>query len=175
MTAITDFTIHPAALAKTQTDMRSQASRPAGTDAASESFAVALDSAKGAAEAGATGTAAETTLRPLVKHEAREVPALEQFEGFVLRTFIESMLPSEASEFFGKGTAGSIWRSMMAEQIGNEIAKGGGVGIADTIAKKDGTLSAERARVEASHGAAELGADAGMAAAASVGSQRRGG
>ncbi|HEX2019673.1 MAG TPA: rod-binding protein, partial [Aurantimonas sp.] len=71
---------------------------------------------------------------PLVAHKSRVAPPLEQFEGFVLRSFIESMLPSEASSYFGSGTAGEVWRSMMAEEIGNELAKGGGIGIAASIA-----------------------------------------
>jgi peptidoglycan hydrolase FlgJ len=58
-----------------------------------------------------------------------------KFEAFVLQTFVESMLPQDASEVFGKGTAGTIWRSMLAEQIGNEMAKGDGIGIASQLAK----------------------------------------
>jgi len=58
-----------------------------------------------------------------------------KFEAFVLQTFVESMLPQDASVVFGKGTAGTIWRSMLAEQIGNEMAKGNGVGIAKQLAK----------------------------------------
>jgi peptidoglycan hydrolase FlgJ len=58
-----------------------------------------------------------------------------KFEAFVLQTFVESMLPQDASEVFGKGTAGTIWRSMLAEQIGNEMAKGEGIGIARQLAK----------------------------------------
>jgi peptidoglycan hydrolase FlgJ len=58
-----------------------------------------------------------------------------KFEAFVLQTFVESMLPQDASEIFGKGTAGTIWRSMLAEQIGNEMAKGEGIGIAKQLAK----------------------------------------
>jgi Rod binding domain-containing protein len=49
--------------------------------------------------------------------------------------FVESMLPKDAEQVFGKGSAGNIWRSMMAEQIGNEMAKGKGIGIAQQLAK----------------------------------------
>lgn len=155
MTVSTDFSIAPLALAKMQADTRTE--RPAAAEATGESFSAAMETARGSAAPGAgAGLAAalpeapqmETTIRPLVKHEARKAAPLEQFEGFVLRTFIESMLPTENSAFFGEGTAGSIWRSMMAEEIGNEIAKGGGIGIADTIAKK-GAPEGDRARAEA--------------------------
>lgn len=60
---------------------------------------------------------------------------LQQFEGFVLRTFVEAMLPKENASFFGSGTAGDIWRSMMAERLGEEIAAGGGIGIAELLAR----------------------------------------
>jgi Rod binding domain-containing protein len=35
---------------------------------------------------------------------------------------------------FGKGVAGDVWRSMLAEQLGNAVAKSGGVGIAKFLA-----------------------------------------
>ena len=59
--------------------------------------------------------------------------AYQQFEAFVLQSFIESMLPKEAENVFGKGTAGGIWKSMMAEQMAAQIAKAGGVGIAKVL------------------------------------------
>lgn len=54
----------------------------------------------------------------------------KQFEAFVLRQFVETMMPSKASAVFGKGNAGGIWKSMLAEQVGTQIAKAGGLGIA---------------------------------------------
>ena len=109
-----------------------------GPGRAAGGFAAALDAAGAvpASVATATGSAVQSS-RPishLVAHESRVASPLEQFEGFVLRSFVESMLPSEASSYFGSGTAGEVWRSMMAEEIGNELAKGGGIGIAAAIA-----------------------------------------
>ena len=172
MTIQTDLTINPAALARTQPELRSSHARPVAVQAPGETFSAAMQAAKGAAAP--AGAGAEMTIRPLVKHEAREVAPLEQFEGFVLRSFIESMLPSEDSDFYGKGTAGSIWRSKMAEEIGNEIAKGGGIGIADTIAGKNGGHAAERARMEAADGVARLRAQDGAADAALFGAKKVG-
>jgi peptidoglycan hydrolase FlgJ len=57
-----------------------------------------------------------------------------KFEAFVLQVFVETMLPKQAEDLFGKGTAGDIWRSMMAEQLGNQLAKGKGIGIAGQLA-----------------------------------------
>ncbi|WP_445502363.1 rod-binding protein [Microvirga sp. G4-2] len=43
------------------------------------------------------------------------------------------MLPKNAENTYGKGNAGSIWKSMMAEQIGTQVARAGGIGIAEHI------------------------------------------
>lgn len=56
-----------------------------------------------------------------------------QFEAFVLQSFIQAMLPSDASSVYGTGTAGQIWRSMLAENMATEIARTGGVGIAERV------------------------------------------
>jgi peptidoglycan hydrolase FlgJ len=61
-------------------------------------------------------------------------PAYRKFEAFVLQTFIESMLPRGSAVNFGKGVAGDVWRSMLAEQLGTAVAKSGGVGIARFLA-----------------------------------------
>jgi hypothetical protein len=60
--------------------------------------------------------------------------AYRKFEAFVLQVFVETMLPEGAHDVFGKGLAGGIWRSMLAEQLGNELAKGKGIGIAKVLA-----------------------------------------
>lgn len=59
--------------------------------------------------------------------------ASQEFEAFILQTFVESMLPKDAENTYGKGTAGSIWKSMMAEQISGQVARTGGIGIAQHI------------------------------------------
>lgn len=108
---------------------------PAGTG----SFADAL----GAAGVGA-GVPAAAQLSPdavltrfrtaatLAAPHPKGTPA-QQFEAFVLQTFVESMLPQGASAVFGKGNAGSIWKSMLAEQLGAQLAKAGGIGIARMV------------------------------------------
>lgn len=57
----------------------------------------------------------------------------QDFEAFILQTFVESMMPKSAENTYGKGNAGSIWKSMMAEQIGAQVARAGGIGIAQHI------------------------------------------
>ncbi len=58
-----------------------------------------------------------------------------KFEAMVLENLVKSMLPSQSEEIFGKGVAGDMWKGMMAEQLGDAIAKGGGIGIADALVK----------------------------------------
>jgi len=50
----------------------------------------------------------------------------------MLQNFVKNMLPSSET-LYGKGSAGEIWKGMMAEQLGNTIAKNGGVGIAEKM------------------------------------------
>jgi flagellar protein FlgJ len=67
---------------------------------------------------------------------AKRVPDVyTKFEAFLVQTFVESMLPSDAPNVFGSGTAGKIWKSMLAEHLANEIAQSTAFGIADRIAK----------------------------------------
>lgn len=58
-----------------------------------------------------------------------------KFEGLVLQQFVEAMMPEKSETVYGKGNAGHIWKSMLAEQIGQQIAKAGGVGIAKMMSK----------------------------------------
>lgn len=104
---------------------RAERAARAGTDAAS------------AAGFGTAMEAAETSARPVSGLASRsgELEPLARFESFVLGSFVETMLPKDEG-FFGGGMAGNVWRSMMAERIGEEIARGGGVGIADLLRER---------------------------------------
>lgn len=69
-----------------------------------------------------------------VSAESSEVPeTYRQFEAVVLQNFVKSMLPSDSEAVFGKGNAGEMWKSMMAEQIGEVLSERGGVGIAEQM------------------------------------------
>ncbi len=59
----------------------------------------------------------------------------QEFEAFVLRSFVETMLPDDADTVYGSGTAGEIWKSMQAEHIANDMARSGGIGIAEKLAR----------------------------------------
>lgn len=73
---------------------------------------------------------------------------LRKFESMVLQNFVKSMLPSDSEEIYGKGTAGEIWRGMMAEQLGESIAKGGGIGIAESLARSGSAAHRDRGETD---------------------------
>lgn len=95
-----------------------------------------------------TSSASDPSTRVLpynmVSHGSKsgELSTAQQFESFVLQSFIEPMLPKEDSSFFGEGTAGSIWKSMLAERIGAEMAASGGIGIAAMVEKRNASIQA---------------------------------
>ncbi|WP_373237256.1 rod-binding protein [Cohaesibacter celericrescens] len=60
-------------------------------------------------------------------------PVGEKFEAMLLHQFLETMLPRESEAVFGKGTAGEIWRSMLAEQVGAQMAKTKAIGLASYL------------------------------------------
>jgi flagellar protein FlgJ len=57
-----------------------------------------------------------------------------QLEAFVLQSFIQAMLPKNAENVFGKGAAGDVWKSMLAEKLAGEMARSGQVGLAKHLA-----------------------------------------
>jgi peptidoglycan hydrolase FlgJ len=57
----------------------------------------------------------------------------QKFEALMLRNFVENVLPKSDSGIFGQGTSGDIWRSMEADFISQDMAKAGGIGIADQL------------------------------------------
>jgi flagellar protein FlgJ len=57
-----------------------------------------------------------------------------QFEAVLLQNMVEAMMPKDSEAMFGSGTAGSMWKSMLAEKVAAEIARSGAVGIAKQVA-----------------------------------------
>lgn len=65
---------------------------------------------------------------------AAEMPdEYRKFEASILQNFVNSMLPKETEEVYGKGSAGEFWKSMMAEKIADEMSQKGGIGIAEQM------------------------------------------
>lgn len=89
-------------------------------------FASTVDILNRAGTQAGLGNANERTTAPKVP------PAYHKFEAMVLQNFVKNMLPNSET-LYGKGSAGEIWKGMMAEQLGNTLAKNGGVGIAEKM------------------------------------------
>jgi peptidoglycan hydrolase FlgJ len=112
----------------------------AGTEAAAAAnFALAMNAVNGAktpdAAVTATGLPASTTKAPDAPIAQQSRPeALKKFEAFFLQTFVDSILPKNATSVFGTGTAGEVWRSMLSEHMAAEIAKSSKFGIAERLA-----------------------------------------
>jgi Rod binding domain-containing protein len=56
-----------------------------------------------------------------------------KFEASILQNFVNSMMPKDSEEVYGKGSAGEFWQSMMSEQIADQMSKTGGIGIAEQV------------------------------------------
>lgn len=116
----------PATAAKAESVLAAAASLKSGAAAKTNEFALEVASAK----ADLSGLRNAPELAPPAGSTKE---SYQKFEAMMLQNFVKSMLPTDSEEMFGKGTAGEIWKGMMAEQIGNVMAKGGGIGIADRM------------------------------------------
>lgn len=61
--------------------------------------------------------------------------AAKKFESLVLQTFFEALLP-KGEETYGAGASGSVWRSLMAEQLSNQFAASGAIGLKKMLETK---------------------------------------
>lgn len=112
-----------------------------GSGAAGTQFAAAVDEAAPTAAAPGLAGAREkfASLAPAKFATAANAPqtksakTLQQFEAQVISTFIEQMMPEASANNFGSGTSGNVWRSMLSEQIANQVAKAGGLGIREKV------------------------------------------
>ena len=59
--------------------------------------------------------------------------SFKRFEAMVLQTFIQNMLPKDGAAVYGKGMAGDLWKSLLAEKVAEVMADRGGIGIADRV------------------------------------------
>jgi flagellar protein FlgJ len=112
-----------------------------GSGVAGTQFAAAVDEAApttaapglaGAREKFASLAPAKLNNAP-VAAQTKSAKTAQQFEAQVISTFIEQMMPEASANNFGSGTAGGVWRSMLSEQIANQIAKAGGLGIREKV------------------------------------------
>ena len=68
-----------------------------------------------------------------------ETKAANELETLLLQQMIEAMLPKSDGPVFGKGTAGAVWRSMMAEHVARQVTASGEINLAQILTRKSGT------------------------------------
>ncbi len=61
-----------------------------------------------------------------------QAKAYKGLDELVLQRLVEVMLPKEESGVFGGGTAGDVWRSMLAEQLAKQLGKSVDLGLGKT-------------------------------------------
>ena len=74
---------------------------------------------------------------PFARVEPKRPPAVEaalKFESFVMQSWLEILLPKEESGAFGSSAGAGVWRSMMAEQLGAQLARANALGLHKTFA-----------------------------------------
>lgn len=91
---------------------------------------------------------------------AKKPDAAQQFEAFVLQSFVEQMMPKEASSVYGSGLAGDYWKSMLSEKLAGVLAERGDIGIAEYVRKGAGSGTAVEAQPQGRFSAADLAASA---------------
>lgn len=79
-----------------------------------------------------------THLKAEADEKAATPASYRKFEAMVLQSFVQSMLPQDSEALYGKGTAGNIWKGMLAEHLGSALADRGGIGIADRLMNNAG-------------------------------------
>lgn len=67
------------------------------------------------------------------QNPAPRVESFRKFEAMVLQTFIQTMLPKDAENVYGKGMAGDMWKGLMSEKLAGAMSARGGIGIADRL------------------------------------------
>jgi peptidoglycan hydrolase FlgJ len=106
----------------------------AGPNAPAADFAADLDRAAGTGSATtaplANAADARSRLGEISGGSEKVGKAKTQFEAMMLNSFVSELLPKDTGEVFGQGTAGDMWRSMLAEQVSTQIAKSGKLGLA---------------------------------------------
>ena len=86
---------------------------------------------KGIAHAFSLAETGSATARASEKASASA--PFKKFEAMVLQTFIQEMLPKGTQDVYGKGIAGDMWKSQLAEKLATVMSERGGIGISDRI------------------------------------------
>ncbi len=109
----------------------SAASRALAAGDGGAGFSAALSQTQGAVDAG--GYAYRNGGQQLSQAMSPAKKAAVGVESVLLKSFIDEMLPKDAADVFGSGTAGDVWRSMLSEKIADQVAKSGALKISERL------------------------------------------
>jgi Rod binding domain-containing protein len=65
--------------------------------------------------------------------QSPDADAYKKFESLVLGSFIQNMLPEQTESVYGGGLSGDMWKSILAQHLGDALAENGGIGIANRL------------------------------------------
>ena len=126
--------------------------KPAMPTSAASSSALSFAASSAKAKSSASGAAAPGAAAPdkaAGQADSRMRKGMAALEGVVLENMLNGMLRDSGSRLFGKGLAGEYWKSMMAGAIASQVAKHGGMGLAEALVRRaggpDGPAGAARA------------------------------
>jgi hypothetical protein len=60
-------------------------------------------------------------------------------ETLIAKMLVETMLPKENAATFGHGTAGRVWRSLLADRLAEDLTRGKGLGILKNVSFDKGS------------------------------------
>ncbi|EKF17127.1 rod-binding protein [Nitratireductor pacificus] len=90
-----------------------------------------------------SATFESASLRSARSADSARPEAETKFEAMILQNFLQTLLPEDTTALYGEGMAGEMWRSMLAEKLGDTLAAQGGLGIAGRVLG-DHTLENEK-------------------------------
>lgn len=94
--------------------------------------------------AAADAAAARVNFRPSSPVDPKQ-KAYQGLEALLLQNLVETMLPKD-SDLFGEGSAGMIWRSMLARELGADIAKKVDLGVEPSYLRSSHDKTAHRGK-----------------------------
>ena len=114
-----------------------RAAEPADVEAARAALARRANggSAPFSIDPSATADAGSILSRATADRAEAANPAkkFQRFEAMVLTTFLQNMMPKDTEGVYGKGLAGDMWKSQLAEKVADVMAARGGIGIAKSL------------------------------------------